>query len=200
MRIGVLAVQGAFAEHEEKLRQLDVDFFEIRKKEDLKESMDGLVLPGGESTAMIKILNDLDMTDTLKTLIADGMPVLATCAGTILLAEHISNQDCAPGFKTMPMEVYRNAYGRQLGSFTAEAEVKHIGTMMLRFIRAPYIKTVGDKTEVLATVDGNIVAAQYKNQIALTFHPELTEDLRLHRYFVDCVKRAASPHFEQHTA
>lgn len=188
MKIGVLAVQGAFIEHEKKLEIIGVDYFEIRQKKDLLQQFDGLILPGGESTVMGKLLKDLDLFDILQEKIKNGLPVLGTCAGLILLASEISNQDESKSevsqFATLPVKVKRNAYGRQLGSFSTTADVKHIGNIPLRFIRAPYIESAGDDVEVLARVDGNIVAAQYKKQIGLAFHPEITEDLSVHRYFV----------------
>ena len=188
MKIGVLAVQGAFIEHENKLEFLGVDHFEIRQKKDLLQDFDGLILPGGESTVMGKLLKDLDLFEMLHERIKNGLPVLGTCAGLILLASDISNQDenkpSVSQFATLPVKVKRNAYGRQLGSFSTTADVKHIGKIPLRFIRAPYIESVDDDVEILAKVDGNIVAVQYKNQIGLAFHPELTEDLSVHRYFV----------------
>jgi len=192
MKIGVLAVQGAFIEHEKKLEALGVEHFEIRKKKDLLQDFDGLILPGGESTVMGKLLKDLDLFDILHEKIKNGLPVLGTCAGLILLASDISsditNQDqLTPSvlqFATLPVKVKRNAYGRQLGSFSTTAEVKHIGNIPLRFIRAPYIESVDDNVEILAEVNGNIVAVQYHSQIGLAFHPELTQDLSVHRYFV----------------
>ena len=188
MKIGVLAVQGAFIEHEKKLESLGVDYFEIRQKKDLLQDFEGLILPGGESTVMGKLLKDLDLFETLHEKIKNGLPVLGTCAGLILLASDISNQDenkpSVSQFATLPVKVKRNAYGRQLGSFSTTADVKHIGKIPLRFIRAPYIESVDEDVEILAKVDGNIVAVQYKNQIGLAFHPELTEDLSVHRYFV----------------
>jgi len=200
MKIGILAVQGAFIEHEKKLETLGVDHFEIRQKKDILQDFDGLILPGGESTVMGKLLKDLDLFDTLHEKIENGLPVLGTCAGLILLASDISddisnnilndvsNQDqhksSISQFATLPVKVKRNAYGRQLGSFSTTAEVKHIGNIPLRFIRAPYIESVTDDVEILAEVDGNIVAVQYKNQIGLAFHPELTKGLSVHRYFI----------------
>lgn len=188
MKIGVLAVQGAFIEHQKKLETIGVDHFEIRQKKDLLQDFDGLILPGGESTVMGKLLKDLDLFDILHEKIKNGLPVLGTCAGLILLASDISNQEenktSVSQFATLPVKVKRNAYGRQLGSFSTTADVKHIGNIPLRFIRAPYIESVDDDVQILAKVDGNIVAVQYENQIGLAFHPELTEDLSVHRYFV----------------
>jgi len=188
MKIGVLAIQGAFIEHEHKLETIGVEHFEIRQKRDLMQDFDGLILPGGESSVMGKLLKDFDIFDILREKIQNGLPVLGTCAGLILLASDISNQDMdkpsITQFATLPVKVKRNAYGRQLGSFSTTANVKHIGTIPLRFIRAPYIESVADDVEILAKVDNNIVAVKYNNQIGLAFHPELTEDLSVHRYFV----------------
>lgn len=187
MKIAVLAVQGAFIEHEKVLESLGVETIELRKKEDLAGQYDGLVLPGGESTVQGKLLKELDMFDTLKQQIENGMPVLATCAGLILLSETLAN-DTRRCFQTLPVTVKRNAYGRQLGSFYTEEEVKGIGTVPMTFIRAPYIEQAAENVEVLAKVDGNIVAVRYKNQLAMSFHPELNEDTRIHRMFLDSIK------------
>ena len=189
--IGILAVQGAFAEHRAMLDGLGADTFLIRQKKDLEESVQngglrgieiGIVLPGGESTVQGKLLRDLGMSDQLKELIEAGTPVLATCAGLILLAERVSNDDRAY-LKTLPVSVKRNAYGRQLGSFVTDA---HIGTYRMNFIRAPYIDEIlNPQVETLAIVDGNTVAVRYKNQLALSFHPEVSEDARVHAYFLN---------------
>ena len=190
MKIGVLAIQGAFIEHEKILKSLGVEVFEIRKKSDLQEnSMDGLILPGGESTTMGKLLHDLDIFDDLKKLIQDGLPTFGTCAGMIILAKEIEN-DNRVHFGLMDIKVKRNAYGRQLGSFFTENEFKHVGIVPMTFIRAPYIDSVSDGVEVLASVDDKIVAARYKNQIGLAFHPELTDDTRIHEYFLSMVQGA----------
>ena len=183
MTIAVLAVQGAFAEHEIMLRKLGADYIELRKKEDLDASFDGIILPGGESTVQGKLLRELDMYDTLKQHIRNGMPVLGTCAGAILLADKIEN-DTTCHFGTMPMCIRRNAYGRQLGSFFTTSSMKNIGDIPMTFIRAPYIKEVYDGTQVMASVNGNIVGAKYQNQLALSFHPELDNDTRVHEYFL----------------
>ena len=137
MRIGVLAVQGAFAEHEAVLRALGADCVELRQKKDLA-GIDGLVLPGGESTVQGLLLRQLDMFDELKGLISNGLPVLATCAGLILLAQKL-DADETVHFGTLPVTVRRNAYGRQLGSFETRAAVGEIADFPLVFIRAPYI-------------------------------------------------------------
>lgn len=188
MTVAVLAVQGAFIEHEQIFEKLGVSTIELRKQEDLKKSFDALVLPGGESTTQRKLLKEFGMFDELKRMIQQGMPVFATCAGMILLADKLSN-DNYTGFQTLPVTVKRNAYGRQLGSFYTEGEIKGIGTVPMTFIRAPYIECVGKGVEILARVDGNIVAVQYQNQIALSFHPEVTDCIKVHEYFLTLCKR-----------
>ncbi len=186
MKIGILAVQGAFAEHRKKLEDLGAECIELRKKEDLETEFDGLVLPGGESTVQGKLLRELDMFDFLKEKMEQGMPVLATCAGLILLAERLTNDEHVY-FATLPVTVRRNAYGRQLGSFHTLAELKGIGQVPMTFIRAPYIETAADGVEVLARVDGKIVAVRCGVQYGLSFHPELDEDDRIHELFLkDC--------------
>ncbi len=186
MKIGILAVQGAFIEHRKILEALGCECVELRKKSDICK-LDGIVLPGGESTVQGKLLHELDMYTPLKEMIADGIPVLATCAGLILLAENISN-DSNTYFGTMPVTVKRNAYGRQLGSFETKEKFADKGELDMTFIRAPYIETAGDDVTVLATVQDKIVAARYKNQIGLAFHPELNDDTTIHQYFLDIVK------------
>lgn len=191
MKIGILALQGAFLEHEQRLQQLGADCFEIRQLKDLEQGLDGLVLPGGESTVQRKLLQDLGLLQPLKEQIENGLPVLATCAGLILLAEEIDSGE-APCFGTIPMTAKRNAYGRQLGSFHTMAEVQGIGSVPMTFIRAPYIASVKEPVQVLSVVQGNIVGVQYGNQIALAFHPELDADPRLHAYFLDLVAQQFS--------
>ena len=183
MKIGILAVQGAFAEHEQMLEQLGAEYIELRKGEDVRQSYDGLILPGGESTVQGKLMRELDMFDTIQSQIKNGMPVLATCAGAILLAQQLCN-DAATHLATLPAVVRRNAYGRQLGSFSVDEQIEGIGTFPMRFIRAPYIEKVLDDTKVLAKVDGNIVMVENKNQLAMSFHPELTSDTRIHEMFL----------------
>lgn len=187
MTIGVLAVQGAFAEHENVLQKLNIDCFEIRKKADLEKAMDGIILPGGESTAIGRILQDLDMLSPIKQLVEDGLPVLATCAGLILLADKIVGQEQVY-LATMPITVRRNAYGRQLGSFVAEVPIDGIGNMQLRFIRAPYVEDASPEVDVIGQVENKIVAVKYKKQIGLSFHPELTNDFRVHQYFINLIQ------------
>lgn len=189
MKIAVLAVQGAFIEHINMLKKLNVDSFEIRQEKDLEQEFDGIILPGGESTVMGKLLKELNLYDTLLKKIKAGMPVMGTCAGLILLAEKLSNDDKAY-FKTLPVTVKRNAYGRQLGSFQTVAGVKGVGEIPLTFIRAPYIESVKEGVDIIATVDNNIVGVRYENQLGISFHPELTEDLSIHKYFVKMIEDA----------
>lgn len=187
MKIAVLAVQGAFAEHIEMLKKLGVEGIEIRQKKDMEQDFSGIILPGGESTVMGKLLKELDLFDTLLEKIKSGMPVLGTCAGLILLAEKLSNHK-ETYFGTLPVTVKRNAYGRQLGSFDTVANVTGVGEIPMTFIRAPYIEEVKEGVEVIATVEDNIVGVRYKNQIGISFHPEVTDCMRLHRYFVNMVE------------
>lgn len=190
MKIGVLAVQGAFIEHEKVLSELGAECVELRKAEDLQADFDGLVLPGGESTVQGKFLRDSNMFANLQQRIVDGLPVLATCAGMILLAEKLEG-DTVSHFATMPIAVKRNAYGRQLGSFHREENFKGLGKIPMTFIRAPYVVEAGEGTEILAKVDGHIVAARYKNQLALAFHPELDKDRHIHKLFLDMIGKTA---------
>ena len=187
MKVAVLAVQGAFIEHEKALERLGVETVELRKAEDLEQDFDGLVLPGGESTVQSRLLKELSMFEPLKKKIEEGLPVLATCAGLILLAQNISNDEnrC---FATLPVTVKRNAYGRQLGSFYYEGEIKEIGTFPMEFIRAPYIASVEKNVEILAQVEEKIVGVAYKNQLAFSFHPELTGNDRIHDKFIELIK------------
>ena len=154
-KVGVLALQGAFIEHEKMLEQLGVSCIELRNKEDLEKPYDGIILPGGESTVQGKLLKELDMFDTIKKQIEEGMPVLATCAGLILLAKDIKDQ-----------------------------EETYFGTIPMTFIRVPYVESVEEGVRVLAEVDGNIVGVEYGNQIGIAFHPELDDDLRVHEKFI----------------
>ncbi len=186
MKIAVLSLQGAFAEHEQILKQIGIDTIQIRQKKDAIEDFDGLIIPGGESTTQGKLLHELDIYDTLKIKIENGLPVFGTCAGLIMLAEKLEN-DSRVHFGTMPIEVVRNAYGRQLGSFTTISKFNNQDIPMV-FIRAPYIKNVTPDCEILSVVDGRIVAARYQNQLVTAFHPELTTDTTVHKYFISMVK------------
>lgn len=189
MKIAVLALQGAFIEHEKKLEQLGATCIELRQKSDLDQDFDGLVLPGGESTVQGKLLKELEMFDDLQKRIQDGLPTLATCAGLILLADRIVNQD-QTYFSTIPMTVKRNAYGRQLGIFHTIEEMKGLGKVPMTFIRAPYIESVQEGVDILSEVNDHIIAVQYKNQLALAFHPELDENHSIHQYFINMIKKS----------
>ncbi|MGN0241823.1 MAG: pyridoxal 5'-phosphate synthase glutaminase subunit PdxT [Candidatus Weimeria sp.] len=188
MKIGVLALQGAFIEHEKMLSSLGAETSEIRQRKDL-DGIDAIVLPGGESTTCGKLLKDLGILEPLRSMIKSGLPVFGTCAGEILLSEKIDGVK-SDYLATMPMDVKRNAYGRQLGSFDTRADFKGIGRIPMCFIRAPYISSVKDGTDVLAEVDGHIVAARYKNQLAISFHPEISGNSEVHRYFLRMAEQA----------
>lgn len=182
--VGILALQGAFAEHAHCLDNLGEKYRFLRNVNDITPDIDRLILPGGESTTQRKLLHELEMYEPLKALIDKGTPVLGTCAGLIVLAETISGGEESV-FGTLPVEVCRNAYGRQLGSFSTVGNIGDTGDFPMRFIRAPYVKRVlSDNAEVLNETDGKITAVRCKNQLGLAFHPELTEDMRLHKAFL----------------
>lgn len=191
MKIGILALQGAFVEHAAMLDRLGAEHFEIRQRRDLDRPFDGLILPGGESTTMGKLLRDLGLFQPLRERVRTGLPVFGTCAGLILLAKTVDGG--TPCFGTMDISVKRNAYGRQLGSFYAEETVKGIGQVPMTFIRAPYIASVSEGVDVLAAVDGKIVAARQRNQLVTAFHPELGDNLRVHRYFLEIAAHTTPP-------
>ena len=196
MKIGILAVQGTFIEHKKRLEELGAECFEIRNKSDLIHEFDGLVLPGGESTVQGKLLKELELFDQLQERIKSGLPVLATCAGLILLAENLKN-DTVRHFATLPVTVVRNAFGRQLGSFYIEQEFGTLGKVPMTFIRAPVIETVGKNVEILSVVcdsenakenNKKIVAVRFKNQLAMSFHPELNSDNKIYEYFLEMLE------------
>ena len=189
--IGVLALQGAFIEHRQMLDRLGVDSFEIRELKDIHRPMDGIIIPGGESTVIGRLLRTIDMYEPLKELIDNGLPVYGTCAGMILLAKAIDN-DTRTHLATFPVRVKRNAYGRQLGSF--HTDDTFAGKVIpMTYIRAPYISDLlSDDVEVLAVTNGNITAARYNNQLITAFHPELDEDTSVHEYFLDIVREHAA--------
>ncbi len=179
--VGILAVQGAFLEHEKALDRLNISWFEIRQRRDLNRPLSGLILPGGESTVMGKLLRNLTLLLPLREQIESGLPVFGTCAGLILLAKRVDGGE--PQLATMDISARRNAYGRQLGSFHTTAEFKGIGKIPMTFIRAPIIDALWGGAELLAEVDGKAVAARQGDQLVTAFHPELTENLEVHRYF-----------------
>ena len=192
MKVAVLAVQGAFIEHEHMLQKLGVETIELRKKSDFKNNFQGIILPGGESTVQGKLIEELGMKNELQALIREGMPVLGTCAGLILLSRQIVNDE-RTYLGTLPVKVQRNAYGRQLGSFSCEEKIGSLENFPMRFIRAPFVTSIcqygseGD-VEVLATIQDRIVGVKYQNQIGLSFHPELTNDTRIHEQFVGMLR------------
>lgn len=186
MRIGVLALQGAFIEHERMLSQIGAETFEIRQLKDIADPFDGLIIPGGESTVQGKLLRDLGLFEPIRQKILSGLPVFGTCAGLLLLAKRIEN-DQRIHLATMDINAVRNAYGRQLGSFYTEEEFSGIGKIPMTFIRAPYIESVSGAAQVLSVVNGKIVAAREGNQLVTAFHPELNSDTSVHKYFVEMV-------------
>lgn len=193
MRIAVLALQGAFLEHEVILRKLGVDCFEVRQKQDWLQEKDALIIPGGESTTQGKLLDELGLLLPIREEIENGLPVFGTCAGLILLSRDVEgNSETAPApprLGTMQITTARNAYGRQLGSFRVESTFAGIeGQIPMTFIRAPYIKDATEAVEVLAKVDDRIVAARQGNQLVTAFHPELDADTHVHEYFLNMIR------------
>lgn len=183
MRIAILALQGAFIEHAHILHRLGVETFEVRQLSDWQQPKDALVIPGGESTTMLRLLRDLGLFEPIRDAIQHGLPVFGTCAGLIMLdAAHLG---------TMDITVLRNAYGRQLGSFHTTDQFAGT-TIPMTFIRAPYITAVGDGVEVLSVVDGRIVAARQGHQLATAFHPELDDSPFVHEYFLNEMVRRGS--------
>jgi len=193
IKVGVLALQGDVEEHVKATRiaieRLNVkgEVLEVKKIDDLL-NVQALVIPGGESTTIGKLLLRRNMLETLRDRIKLGMPVLATCAGLILLAKNIKDRVVGvtgqPSIGVLDVEVIRNAFGRQRESFEIDLEVKGIGTIRAVFIRAPAITKVGDSVEVLARLNRYIVAVREGNILALAFHPEVTNDTRVHEFFI----------------
>ena len=185
MRIGVLSLQGGVIEHINHIKALGEDAIEVKTLSDL-ERIDGLILPGGESTTIGKILVERNLLPTLKAKINNGLPVWGTCAGMILLAKELEN-DTLTHLSVMDIKVKRNAYGSQLDSFVTDMFIQCISdeAIPLVFIRAPYIVKVSENVEVLLEIDGNVVAAKQENMLATSFHPELTENTEFHRYFIE---------------
>lgn len=184
MRIAVMALQGAFIEHEHTLARLGAESFEVRQASDWLQPKDGLIIPGGESTTQLKLLRDLGLLQPVREAIRGGLPVFGTCAGLILLAKHVDGEDFER-ISTMDISVRRNAYGRQLGSFFTTGKVKGVAdNVPMTFIRAPYINKVGDGVDILAQEQGHIVAARQANQLVTAFHPELNSSTAVHEYFL----------------
>lgn len=185
MKIGVLALQGAFIEHEKMLGSLGADTVQVRLPGQL-EGLDGLVIPGGESTTMGKLMHEFGLFEPILNKASNGMPVFGTCAGLIMLSKRI-NGSSQPRLGLMDMTVERNAFGRQVESFETDLKIEVLGQEPFRavFIRAPYILEVGDNVQILSEYDGKIVAARQGRFLAAAFHPELTNDNRLHKYFLE---------------
>lgn len=188
MKIGVLALQGAVSEHINSLQRAGADkVVSVKRKEDL-EGLDGLVLPGGESTTIGKLMNQYDLMDPTREMAKAGVPLFGTCAGLILLANRIEGQDWSH-LGVMDIFVNRNSFGRQRESFEANLPVKGLEEPFSAvFIRAPHIIEVGEQVDVLAKFEDRIVTARQGNLLATSFHPELTDDVRLHKYFLDMAK------------
>jgi 5'-phosphate synthase pdxT subunit len=187
MKIGVLALQGAFREHIEALHRLGVETVEVRLPEQL-EGLDGLIIPGGESTAIGKLAAKYGLQEAIRRYAEMGKPVYGTCAGMILLSKDAGREQ--PLLGMMNVKVERNAFGRQLDSFETELDIPALGEEPFPgiFIRAPKIESVGDGVEIVAALpDGTPVAARQENMLVTAFHPELTDDLRFHKYFLSMV-------------
>ncbi len=188
MRIGILALQGDFIEHISLLERLDVKAIPVRQPDQL-EALDALIIPGGESSTMLNLMHSYNLFQPIKELAQDGLPVMGTCAGMILLAKRVFSPDM-PTLALMDIEVKRNAFGRQMDSFEVELDMPWLGNEPFPavFIRAPLIESTGPDVEILGRLtDGAIVAARQGNLLALAFHPELSTDTRLHRYFLEMV-------------
>jgi 5'-phosphate synthase pdxT subunit len=189
MKIGVLAAQGAFAEHITALHRLGVDAVAVRLPADLN-GIDGLIIPGGESTTISKLILAYELADRIKALVEGGLPVFGTCAGMIILAKKITDVNGIKPLGIMDIAIKRNAFGRQVDSFETDLSIPVLGTNPFHaiFIRAPRIISVDSCVEVLSRLDdGSISAARQGNKVVCSFHPELTDDLRFHQYFVDIV-------------
>ncbi|WP_066495167.1 pyridoxal 5'-phosphate synthase glutaminase subunit PdxT [Abyssisolibacter fermentans] len=186
--IGVLALQGAFKEHIDIIKSLGHNGIEIRKAKQI-DHLDGIILPGGESTAIEKLLKDFGIKEILKDKIENGLPVWGTCAGMILLAKKLYGDEEAH-LQVMDIKVRRNAYGTQLDSFVTKEVIEGVSKkeIPMVFIRAPYVVDLDEKVEILHKVNGNIVAVRQKNMIATSFHPELTDDTTFHEYFINMIK------------
>ena len=189
MKIGVLALQGAFAEHIATLEKLKTEAIPVRLPHQL-EGLDGLIIPGGESTTITKLMVHYKLKNKIIELAKQGFPIFGTCAGMIVLAGELSSAGGVKPTGVMDIKVNRNAFGRQVESFEAEISIPVIGKKPLTgvFIRAPLIESVGKDVEVLARLnDGTIVAARQGKLLVCSFHPELTDDTRFHQYFLDIV-------------
>ncbi|MCS7202227.1 MAG: pyridoxal 5'-phosphate synthase glutaminase subunit PdxT [Dictyoglomus sp.] len=185
MKIGILALQGSVEEHKNSLEKLGIENILVKKAKDL-DIIDGLILPGGESTTFVHILKNMEIFEYLKEKIKKGLPVLSTCAGLIILAKRIENHPDQNSLNILDITVSRNAYGRQRESFITYLSIPILGDEPFEavFIRAPKIVKVGEKVKVHAVFQENPVFIEEENVLGLTFHPELTNDLRVHKYFL----------------
>ncbi|AZN38947.1 pyridoxal 5'-phosphate synthase glutaminase subunit PdxT [Paenibacillus albus] len=191
MKIGVLALQGAVAEHIRSIEAAGGEGVAVKRVEEL-DSLDGLIIPGGESTTIGKLMRKYGFIDAIRDFSQQGKPIFGTCAGLIVLAERIEGQEDAH-LQLMDMTVARNAFGRQRESFETDLPVKGINEPVRAvFIRAPLIKEVAPSVDVLSTYNGEIVTARQGHLLASSYHPELTDDYRLHAYFLDMAKEAAA--------
>jgi 5'-phosphate synthase pdxT subunit len=189
MKIGVLASQGAFVEHIKALNKLDTETMPVRLPGELK-GLDGLIIPGGESTTISKLMHSYKLVSEITALAGKGLPIFGTCAGMILMAKHIANNSTST-LGLMDISVKRNAFGRQVDSFETDLKIPALGDKPFPavFIRAPLIESCGKGVEILAQLKNNrIVAVRQGNMLATAFHPELTDDLRLHKYFLDIIQ------------
>ena len=189
MKIGVLALQGDFAAHQRTLLAANIDAPEVRTPEALQD-LDGLVIPGGESTTMLRLMNIYGLVEPIKSFVSSGGGVFGTCAGVILMASKVTNPDQF-SFGFMDVDVKRNAYGRQLDSFITNVEAPPLGPQPLEavFIRAPVVERVGPSVEVLASNSGKPILLRQGKHLAATFHPELTKDARVHQYFAKMLEQ-----------
>jgi 5'-phosphate synthase pdxT subunit len=187
--IGVLGLQGAFREHVRSVEATGAEAVVVKRKEQLEE-IDGLIIPGGESTTIRRLIDKYEFLEPIRQFGKQGKPIFGTCAGLILLASEIDGSyDVHLG--VMDIKVRRNAFGRQRESFEADLDIEGVAEgFNAVFIRAPYIEGVGEDTKVLATYDGHIVAAQQDQYLACSFHPELTDDHRLTAHFVQMVEES----------
>ena len=186
LTVGVLAVQGAFAEHCAALRRAGAEPREIRGPREL-DGIDALILPGGESTAQGRLMRELGLFAPVAAMINDGLPVFGTCAGMILLAKNIENDE-SRHFAAIDITVRRNGYGRQLASFVTRGRFAQYDNVEMVFIRAPYATAAGPNVEILAEIDGRAVAAREGRMLAAAFHPEMTPDLRVLEYFLSMAR------------
>ncbi|MCL6592467.1 MAG: pyridoxal 5'-phosphate synthase glutaminase subunit PdxT [Alicyclobacillus sp.] len=192
MRIGVLGLQGAFVEHERMLSDLGADTVTVKRPQHLT-GLDGLVIPGGESTTIGKLMREYDLIQPIRDLVQAGMPLLGTCAGMIVMAKRIEGEP-EPHLGVLDVTVCRNSFGRQRESFETPLEIPVLGHRPFPavFIRAPHVTQTGNEVQVLARYEGRVVAVQQARCVALSFHPELTGDLRIHEYFLNLCRTPAA--------